>query len=79
MPTKRSRYQIVQDTPDLLLIEDIGHDAMSVTNDAEAVVEELAPRLNDRRLEYYDSQGVRDQLLVVDGKFAGFAPAQREV
>jgi len=74
----RAHYCIVQDTPDLLLIEDIGHDVMSVTNDAEAVVEELASRLGERRLEYYDSQGVRDQLLVVDGKFAGFAPAQGE-
>jgi hypothetical protein len=79
MPAKRSRYQIVQDTPDLLLIVDIGHDVMSVTNDAEAVVEELALRLNGRRLEYYDSAGHRDQLLVVNGKFAGFAPAQRGI
>ena len=77
MPAKRSSYQIVQDSPGVLVIEDIGHDVMSVTNDAEAVVEELASRLGDRRLEYYDSQGVRDQLLVVDGKFAGFAPAKR--
>lgn len=76
MPAKRSRYQIVQDTPDLLLIQD---DAVSVTNDAEAVVEELALRLNGRRLEYYDSAGHRDQLLVVNGKFAGFAPAQRGI
>jgi uncharacterized protein (DUF2164 family) len=72
----RARYRIIDDTPELLLIEDIGSDVMSVTNDAEAVVEELADRLGKRRLEYYDSQGARDQLLVVNGKFAGFAPAQ---
>jgi hypothetical protein len=78
MPFKRSSYQIVQDTPDVLVIEDIGHDVMSVTNDAEAVVEELAFCLHGRRLEYYDSQGQRGQLLVVDGKFAGFAPAERK-
>jgi len=46
-----------------------------VTNDTEAVVQELAPRLRGRRLEYFDSDGRLDQLLVTDGKFAGFAPA----
>jgi hypothetical protein len=40
-------------------------------------VEELAPILNGRRLEYIDSDGRRDQLLVKDGKFAGFAPCPR--
>jgi len=29
--------------------------------------------LRGRRLEYYDSDGHRDQLLVKDGQFAGFA------
>lgn len=73
----RARYEICEETPDLLVIEDIGRDVMSVTNDAEAVVAELAEKLGDRRLEYYDSDGRRDQLLVVAGQFAGFAPAKK--
>ena len=71
----RAIYAIVEETPEVLVIRDIGINATSVTNDAEAVVEELADRLGKRRLEYYDSEGQRDQLLVKDGKFAGFAPA----
>ncbi len=48
---------------------------MSVTNAAEQVVAELAPILNGRRLEYYDSEGQRDQILINEkGQFAGFAP-----
>jgi len=74
----RARYCIVDDGPEVLVIEDIGHEVMSVTNDAEAIVEELAERLRGRRLEYYDSDGRRDQLLVANGKFAGFAPAGRQ-
>ena len=71
----RARYEICEETPELIVIEDVGRNCMSVTNDAEAVVAELADKLGNRRLEYYDSDGHRDQLLVVDGKFAGFAPA----
>ena len=72
----RAEYIIVEETKDVLVIKDIGSNVMSVTNDAEAVVEELVDRLAGRRLEYYDSEGARDQLLVRDGKFVGFAPAR---
>jgi hypothetical protein len=47
----------------------------TVTNDAEYVVEQLAARLGDRLLLYFDSEGDLDQLVVRNGKFAGFAPA----
>lgn len=73
---KTPRYKIIEQTKDYVLIRDIGPwDAHpSVTNGAEDVVAELAPILAGRRLEYFDSEGVRDQLLVKDGQFAGFAP-----
>lgn len=72
----RPQYIIIADCPDCLLIQDIGHrTSMSVTNGAEFVVAELADRLNGRRLEYIDSDGHRDQLLVRNGEFAGFACA----
>jgi hypothetical protein len=71
----RAKFIIIEDTPEVLCIRDVGGPRdMSVTNDAEAVVESLAGRLGNRRLEYYDSQGVRDELGVRNGKFDGFVP-----
>ena len=70
-----ANYVVVEDTPEVLCIRDVGpwdvH--FTVTNDAERVVASLAPVLGSRRLEYYDSDGSRDRLLVKDGEFAGFA------
>lgn len=63
-----------------LVIRDMGVENMSVTNDAEDVVRSL---FNVRilkpgqRLLYYDSVGKLDELLVKDGKFAGFAPGPK--
>jgi len=59
-----------------LVIKDLhpsGHP--TVTNDAEGVVEELVAsgRLRPfQRLLYYDTEGRLDELLVLDGRFAGF-------
>ena len=71
-------YDIVEITDELIVIADLGPwDCFpTVTNAAEEVVKRLAPILRGRRLEYYDSEGERSQLLVKDGKFAGFAPAK---
>jgi hypothetical protein len=69
-------YMIVKETPEYLVIRDIGpwDKYPSVTNGAEAVVSELAPfRLNGRRLFYIDSDGRTDELLVKDCQFAGFS------
>ena len=70
-----------ESTPEALVIGDTGHtEGRSVTNDAEYVVAQLVAegsiRLG-RRLFYYDSQGQLDELLVRDGKFAGFMPGPR--
>lgn len=77
-----SRYEIVQNTPgSTLIIRDVGHENhRSVTNDAENVVDDLAllgwlPP--GRRLFYYDSEGQLDELLVRDGKFAGYKAGPR--
>ena len=71
---KTPNYRIVEQTDEYVLIRDIGpwDTFPTVTNGAEQVVAELAQMLKGRRLEYYDSEGERDQLLVKDGKFAGF-------
>lgn len=76
MQNRESRWQIVEQTIDLLLIQDIGpwDQYLTITNDAESVVTQLADLLDDRRLGYIDSEGQRSQLNVVNGQFAGFAP-----
>jgi len=74
----KPNYRIVEDTADCLVIQDLGpwDRHMTVTNGAEEVVVELATRLRGRRLEYYDSEGHRDQLLIKNGTFVGFASAK---
>jgi len=73
---RRANYIVVEETPEMLRIQDVGpwDTYLSVTNAAEGVVEELAPVLNGRRLEYIDSSGDLDELIVVDGCFKGFKP-----
>lgn len=73
---RRSNYTLVQDDSEKVVIRDLGpwDEYLSVTNDAEQVVEELAPTLLGRRLFYYDSAGQLDELIVKDGKFHSFAP-----
>lgn len=69
-----SDYAIIVQDDKRVLIKDLGpwDKYMTVTNAAEWVVDELAPMLNGRELHYIDSEGDLDQLLVKDGKFAGF-------
>jgi hypothetical protein len=85
MTDRSARFVVIEDSfdgSDPLVIKDIGRGSrqMSVTNDAEGVVERL---LRDGRLQpgqrlfYYDSEGGLDEMLVKDGKFAGFAPGPR--
>lgn len=62
-----------------LVIRDVGpwDHHPTVTNDAEYVVSELVERgmlPGGRRLFYYDSDGNLDEIVVRDGKFAGFRP-----
>jgi hypothetical protein len=73
---QRAKYTIVAQYADRLIIRDVGpwDKHMTVTNDAENVVKELAKLLNGRMLLYIDSEGELGRLHVRDGKFAGFAP-----
>lgn len=70
-----ARYAIDVDNGTYLILRDLGPWAKhpTITNDAENVVSDLVPRLGARRLLYIDSEGRVDELLVKDGKFAGFA------
>ena len=78
---KPANFSIVQETDRYILIRDEGpwDQHLTVTNDAEGVVERLASKLAGRRLFYVDSGDVLDELKVDDsGKFAGFAPGGPE-
>jgi hypothetical protein len=80
--SRHARYVVVEDDlldADPLVIRDVGpwDKRPTVTNDAEDVVRRLVEegRLPEgRRLLYYDSEGNLDELVVKDGKFAGFKP-----
>lgn len=70
-----AQFSIVIDKKDQLVLRDDGpwNVHLTVTNDAEWVVRQVAPQLKGRLLLYFDSEGDLDRLLVKDGKFAGFA------
>lgn len=82
MSGARARYVVVEDdflSEEPLVIQDVGpwDRHPTITNDAEAVVAELVARgelPSGRRLFYIDSEGQKDEILVKDGRFAGFAP-----
>lgn len=79
----QANYQIVRDesSPERLVIRDMGGPNASVTNAAENVVQELSEHGEltvGRRLFYYDTTGQMDEIVLSDGKFAGFAPGPRK-
>lgn len=70
----KSRFDVERVTDDTVWIIDCDDGGMSVTNDAEAVVENLLARYGNRRIVYRDSMG-RWDILMHDGvRFTGFAP-----
>lgn len=71
----RAEWELVSSNEQQIVIRDVGHRrAKSVTNDVENVVADLLPALRGRRLFYIDSMDRIDEILVKDGRFAGFAP-----
>ncbi len=81
MRDQKANYLVRERTSKRIVLEDIGpwDRYMSITNAAESVVEaEVANGLGDRRLFYYDTDGELTELLVKDGRFAGFAPGKVE-
>ena len=59
----------------ILLVDDGPWDRYpTITNTVEIVLEDLDAILHDRKLYYYDSDGVLDQICHKDGKFDGFLP-----
>jgi len=72
-----AQFKIVDFTEQSVLIRDIGpwDQCFTITNDAESVVARILPILG--RLFYFDSEGDLAELLVKDGKFAGFVRAEQ--
>lgn len=80
---KTPNYEIVAVDDNRILIRDLGpwNEYPTITNNAEAVVEQLCKRwgndLYGRELHYIDSEGETDRLLVANGRFAGFQALPR--
>lgn len=77
MTAKRSAYTFTYLKPDdVLCVTDLNAPGRpSVTNDVENVVEDLRHAgydLSTARIVYRDSDGTWDEILVSDGRFAGF-------
>jgi hypothetical protein len=73
----RAKYEIMYEGNDLLLLNDLAeqYDTMSITNDAEGVIEHLTDyhNLSNSTLVYYvDTMGCVDQLQHKDGEFTKF-------
>jgi hypothetical protein len=68
----RSEFAIVRVDTDKVLIRDLNRGAMSVTNDAERVVESLFNNFGNRKFIYQDSMGEWSELLHENGTFKDF-------
>lgn len=64
-----AHYLIVTENSAYMLLRDVGpwNEYKTITNAAEWVIDDLAPRLGSRKLYYIDSAGTTDEL-VHDGK-----------
>lgn len=77
----KANYVISEVDDKKVVITDVGpwDTYQTITNAAELVVQELLPRLGDRRLFYYDSDGDYAELIIVNNAFYGYKPAVPEV
>lgn len=73
----QANYEVIEISTRRIVLADIGpwDEYKTITNDAESVVSNFAGTIGNRRIFYYDSDGELTELLVKDGRFAGFAPA----
>lgn len=68
-------YRVQLLTAETVILCDLDLGSVSVTNDASAVVAEVALAYPGRRIFYRDSVGDFAELLHDSGTFTGFAPA----
>lgn len=81
MIEQKANYRMVGNTPELIILQDVGpwDKYITITNAAEAVVAEIEKTygIGSRRVFYYDSDNELTELVVKDGRFAGFAPVPK--
>lgn len=78
--SRHANFTFESETPECVTIRDNGPWDMylTISNDAEWVVSRMIDAIRPgQRLEYIDSDGDRDELLIVNGKFAGFGCIRR--
>ncbi len=78
---RRANYKIVGEDEDVILLDDMGpwDQFLSITNAAEQVVAELAPKLRGRHLIYYDTDGELTELEYKGAEFTGFKVASEDI
>ena len=69
-----AEFEIVLVVGAVIYIADLDRGGRSVTNDADAVVEELVVAFSAKRIVYRDTTGRWDELRHENGCFVGFAP-----
>ena len=72
---RHAQFRIEQATSEKLVLGDMGpwDKYMTITNDAEYVVEQVASMLGNRKLFYYDSANILTEIILYRGnKFSGF-------
>lgn len=79
-----AQFHIIYNSQNRVLIEDLGpwDQCPTITNDVDFVLGDLfrTGRLQPwQTLLYVDSEGQTDQILHRNGKFAGFAPAPKDL
>lgn len=74
----RSRFYVQEVTDDAVYIVDLANECgtMSVTNDAENVVANIAQEYSNKRIIYRDTDGQWDELVHDNGRFLRFAPGR---
>ena len=75
---REANYKVIESTDERIVLLDIGpwDRYMTITNAAESVVADLGD-IGSRRVFYYDSDSELTELLVKNGRFAGFAPVDQ--
>ncbi len=78
MSDQKASYLVTEYADERIVLKDVGpwDQYMTITNAPETTIEELTRQygIGTRRVFYYDSEGELTELLVKDGRFAGFAP-----
>lgn len=81
IPTDAANFEVVvsESTPDFVVLNDLGphHAYKTITNAAEEVVARcfaMSLLQPGQRLFYYDSEGELAEILIDQGRFAGFRP-----